>query len=118
MEDPMSAWSPAPDDLSEDDIRRRARRRLIRVKAFYSHLVVYAAVNALLHLINLVNGHRYWAIWPLLGWAIAVAIQAASTFQWPAQFLGPDWEARKLREYADAERRRVGITPPPERPPS
>ena len=118
--------SPIPETpvavISEDEIARRAHRRLARLKAFYGHLTVYVAVNIMLHAINLLgSGRRYWAIWPLLGWGIAIALQAAATFDWPMRLLSPDWEERKLREYAEAERRRAGaVTPtlPPTPPPA
>jgi hypothetical protein len=109
----MSSPPDAPAGAaSEHEIARRAHRRLAMIKAFYGHLAIYVAVNTLLHVINLVNGHRYWAIWPLLGWGIAIAIQAASTFEWPMRLLAPDWEQRKLNQLMDTERRRAGITPP------
>jgi hypothetical protein len=109
--------------VTEDEIAHRAWRRLVKLKAFYGHLAVYVAVNTMLHLINLFGSHRYWAIWPLLGWGIAIALQAASTFNWPLRLLAPDWESRKLRQFADEERRRAGaVTPrsstPPASPPS
>jgi len=111
-----------PAAISEDEIARRAHRRLARLKAFYGHLTVYVVVNIMLHAINLFGGgRRYWAIWPLLGWGIAIALQAAATFDWPMRLLSPDWEDRKLREFAEAERRRAGaITPtqPPAPPPA
>ncbi len=97
---------PQLPDAAEFEIARRAHRRLAMLKAFYHHLAVYIGVNTLLHLINLVNGHRYWAIWPLLGWGIAIAIQAASAFEWPLRLLAPDWEQRKLQQLMAAERRR------------
>jgi hypothetical protein len=113
----MSLSPETPVALSEDEIARRAHRRLARLKAFYGHLTVYVVVNLALHGINLASGRRYWAIWPLLGWGIAIALQAAATFDWPMRLLSPDWEDRKLREFADAERRRAGMTPPA-RPPT
>lgn len=97
---------------SEHEILHRAQRRLAVIKAFYGHLAVYVAVNTMLHLINLFGSRHYWAIWPLLGWGIAIAIQAASTFDWPLRLLAPDWEQRKLRQLMDAERRRTGSAPP------
>jgi hypothetical protein len=116
---PDTATTPV---VTEEEIVRRAHQRVVKLKAFYGHLTVYLAVNTMLHAINLFGSHRYWAIWPLLGWGIAIALQAAATFNWPLRFLTPDWEARKLREFADAERRRTGMvaptTPPPPQPPS
>ncbi|HJQ60121.1 MAG TPA: 2TM domain-containing protein [Vineibacter sp.] len=109
MSDPFDTAAP----LSDDDIARRAHRRLARLKAFYGHLVVYIAVNVMLHLINLMTTQRYWAIWPLLGWGLAVALQASATFDWPMRLLAPDWEERKLRAFADDERRKAGLHRPP-----
>jgi len=48
---------------------------------FYRHLAVYVAVNLLLVVINLVTSRGYfWAIWPLLGWGIGIAIHALRVF--------------------------------------
>jgi hypothetical protein len=100
-------------DLStaDDDIIRRAQRRLALIKTFYGHLAIYVGVNALLHVINLVTTQRYWAMWPLLGWGIAIAVQAAATFDWPARLLAPDWEQRKLRQLIEDERQKTPIQP-------
>ncbi|MCW5744890.1 MAG: 2TM domain-containing protein [Alphaproteobacteria bacterium] len=105
----MSDRFDAAIPVSDDEIARRARRRLVRLKAFYGHLAVYVAVNVLLHAINLMTAHRYWAIWPLLGWGLAIALQASATFDWPARLLAPDWEDRKLRDFVDDERRKAGM---------
>lgn len=113
----MSASSESPATaLPEDEIARRAHRRLIRLKAFYGHLAIYVMVNTMLHAINLASGRRYWAIWPLLGWGIAIVVQAATTFGWPGRLLSPDWEERKLREFAAVERRRAAATAPAKPP--
>jgi len=109
---PVVADDSSAAGMPEHEIMRRAQRRLAVIKAFYGHLAVYIAVNTMLHLINLFGSRHYWAIWPLLGWGIAIAIQAASTFDWPLRLLAPDWEQRKLRQLMDAERRRTGIDPP------
>ena len=117
----MATYLDATVPPSEDEIARRAHRRLVQLKAFYSHLAVYLAVNTMLHVINLMTSGRYWAIWPLLGWGVAIALQAAATFDWPMRLLAPDWEDRKLRHLMDAERRRAGIlapTRPPAPPPA
>lgn len=113
---PSAAGDSSTAGVSEHDIVQRAQRRLAVIKAFYGHLAVYVAVNTMLHLINLFGSRHYWAIWPLLGWGIAIAIQAASTFEWPLRLLAPDWEQRKLRQLMDAERRRAGGPPPSDSP--
>ncbi|HVL38775.1 MAG TPA: 2TM domain-containing protein [Fimbriimonadaceae bacterium] len=48
---------------------------------FWSHFLTYVIVNAGLSLINLVTGSsHFWALYPIIGWGIAVAIHAAETF--------------------------------------
>jgi hypothetical protein len=48
---------------------------------FYRHLAVYVVVNLLLVVINLVTWQDYfWAVWPLLGWGIGIAIHALRAF--------------------------------------
>jgi len=91
----------------EDEIVRRAQRRLRDLKSFYYHLVSYAAVNVLLHIINLMAGGGYWAIWPLLGWGIAIVLHGARIYA-PFGFLDSAWEERKLAQLIEQERRRSG----------
>ena len=38
------------------------------------HLLVYAAVNSVLFLINLLTPGPWWFFWPTLGWGVGVAI--------------------------------------------
>ncbi len=75
-----------------------ARRRVCRLRGFYSHLSVYLAVNAGLLAVNLFSSPaRLWVVWPLAGWGIAIVIHGASVFpggRWP----GREWEERRIRE--------------------
>jgi hypothetical protein len=83
----------------------RARRRVREIRAFYLHAIVFVAVNVLLHVINFVTAPGvYWAFWPLLGWGIGLAAHGLVTYR-RAPFLGRDWEARKIRELMDKDRR-------------
>ncbi len=74
-----------------------ARKQVKRLRHFYHHLTTYGAVIVFLHLINLFSGGGYWAIWPTLGWGIAIAIHASSTLDL-MPFFGAEWEERKVRE--------------------
>ncbi len=63
----------------EEELRAFERHR---TQEFRTHLFVYATVITFLFLINLVTGFRtIWAIYPALGWGIAVAIHAWTTYQ-------------------------------------
>lgn len=58
-----------------------ARQRAKAKFGFYVHVLVFAAVITLLFLINLLTSpDAYWAIWPLMGWGIAVVIHGVSVF--------------------------------------
>lgn len=55
-------------------------------KKFRDHLFMYAAVNAFLIGINLLtSSHVSWAVYPLLGWGLAVALDAWATYQTDSQ---------------------------------
>jgi hypothetical protein len=67
--------------MRTDDRKARARSRAEAKFGFYKHLAAYVAVNLLLIVINLATWPGYfWAIWPLIGWGIAIAIHAMSVF--------------------------------------
>jgi hypothetical protein len=62
------------------DDRTPARRAAEVV--FQRHAQVYVLVNAFLVAIWAVSdfGGYFWPIWPILGWGLAVALQAAATY--------------------------------------
>ena len=67
--------------MTTDNREAGARARAEAKFGFYRHLVVYLAINTLLFLINLTTSPDYfWAIWPLIGWGVAVAFHALNVF--------------------------------------
>lgn len=67
--------------MRADDREVRARSRAEAKFGFYKHLAAYVAVNLLLIVINLATWPgNFWAIWPLIGWGIAIAIHALIVF--------------------------------------
>ena len=92
-------------ELNVDQQRREEARNYVqKLKGFYTHLGIYLAVNALLHLVNLFASGGYWAFWPALGWGIGVAAHGNSVMHW-VDYFGKEWEERKIREYLGGERR-------------
>lgn len=67
--------------MTQTDLYEKARRRAEAKYGFFVHAAVYAAVMALLVVINLVTapGH-IWFIWPLIGWGFAVAVHGLRVF--------------------------------------
>ena len=70
--------------MEKQSVYEKAKERAEAKLGFYTHLGVYVAVNSLLTAINLITLGRYsWAMWPLMGWGLAVAIHALRTFIFP-----------------------------------
>jgi transcriptional regulator with XRE-family HTH domain len=75
-----------------------AFRYVRKLRRFYMHLYVYVVVVLALFAINLVvTPHRMWAFWVLVGWGLAVALQASLVFR-PGWFLGPQWEREQVEK--------------------
>jgi hypothetical protein len=72
----MLATSEAPTTLSPHEIERLARRRAGAKLGWFIHAAVFIAVNALLVTISLLHG-RPWAMFPLMGWGLGLAIHGA-----------------------------------------
>jgi 2TM domain len=63
----------------DDDLTRRARKRVDMKMGFTVHLLVYLLVNAGLYLLNQVKGGGAWHVWPLAGWGVGLAIHGIVT---------------------------------------
>ncbi len=50
-----------------------------RKRGFFSHLIPYVLVNAMLMTASLVDG-EYWFVYPLFGWGIGIASHAYTVF--------------------------------------
>jgi hypothetical protein len=63
-----------------------ARQQYIihRKQKFFEHLRSYLIINAILMTVDLLLTDGTWFYWPLFGWGIGVAFDAADTF-WPKE---------------------------------
>jgi hypothetical protein len=74
-------YEPTNSGTAEDELRRRAVKRLRAKAGFWTHLAVYLAVNAFLVLIwFFTGGGFFWPIFPIAGWGIGVAANAWDVF--------------------------------------
>ncbi|MFN3569881.1 MAG: 2TM domain-containing protein [Polaromonas sp.] len=64
-----------PDTRLEQLARKRAGAKL----GWYIHATVYLLVNLLLLALSLSSG-RHWAVFPLLGWGLGLAVHGAVVF--------------------------------------
>lgn len=95
----------------EEDLRRRAAKRVKAREEFRQHLSAYVIVNAMLVGIWAVTGQGYfWPVWPMLGWGVGVAFHALSlrSVDTGPTVLRIDAEMERLRELD----RRRGQVPP------
>jgi len=83
------------DALTNDEIERRARRRVNMKVGFYTHAIVFALVNAGLFAINAATGGHRWHVWPLAGWGLGLAIHGIVTF---LSLSGEGWRERLLQK--------------------
>lgn len=66
---------------TEDQLYEEATRRVKEKKRFYSGLVTYAVVNAVLVVIWVLSGRGYpWFLWPLGIWGVFVIGDALRIF--------------------------------------
>jgi hypothetical protein len=91
--------------LTEQDLQRRARRRVKQKMGFYIHATVYLLVNLGLAAINFASGGKAWHLWPLAGWGLGLAIHGFVTF---ANLNGDGLRERMLDDEVERLRRKQG----------
>ncbi len=91
--------------LTEQDLQRRASRRVKQKMGFYIHATVYLLVNLGLAAINFASGGKAWHLWPLAGWGLGLAIHGFVTF---ASLNGDGLRERMLDDEVERLRRKQG----------
>ena len=82
----------------------KAKKQVEEIKGFYGNLVAYIAVNIVLLIINFrYSPEHLWFFWPMLGWGIGLLFYGLKAFNY-LQFLGKNWEERKLKEFMNQEK--------------
>ncbi len=94
---------------SEEIKYKEAQKEVKRIKGFYTHAIVYVAVNILIVFFNirdLKDGESYFQ-WhnftTAIFWGIGLLGHGFSVFL-PTFLLGKDWEERKIREFMEKEK--------------
>ncbi|KFC24268.1 2TM domain-containing protein [Chryseobacterium sp. FH1] len=86
-----------------------AKKKVKKLKGFYSHLTIYVLVNLLIVFMNIQDlkpGESYFQyknFITLFFWGIGLLAHALSVFV-PQFVLGKNWEERKIRELMDKEK--------------
>jgi len=84
--------------MSEEANMIIAKMRIEEIKSFYVHAGIYAIVNVLLIIINVVNQDEvWWSLWAVLGWGLGLLIHGMCVFG-PVSALMMRWEQRKIAQ--------------------
>lgn len=69
--------------MTDEEIERRAKRRVDMKMGFYVHALVFVLVNLGLYALNTFGGWgggQRWHTFPLWGWGLGLAIHGVVTF--------------------------------------
>ncbi|MES2974196.1 MAG: 2TM domain-containing protein [Pseudomonadota bacterium] len=67
------------DPMQDSELERLARKRAGARLGWYIHATVYIAVNLLLIALSVMGG-RPWAVFPVVGWGIGLAVHGMVVF--------------------------------------
>lgn len=87
----------------------RAKKRVKKIKGFYTHLLIYVVINLIVVFQNIENlepGESYFQARNFITftlWGIVIIIYALTVF-FPSFILGSDWEERKIKEILEKEK--------------
>ena len=92
---------------ADDELRRRAERRVRAKLGFRTHLFVYLVVNGGLVLLNLITSPGYlWCLWVISGWGIGLTAHGLAVYG------SGDVDRERMVQTEMARLRRGGGTPP------
>ncbi|MHC5201603.1 2TM domain-containing protein [Myroides sp. LJL119] len=84
---------------NNEELLAQAKKKVAKIKKFYSHLTVYIMVNVFLIILNLLTEPNFmWSFIVLFAWGISIVVQGMQVYNY-SFFLGEDWESKKIKEY-------------------
>jgi len=93
---------------SEENRYNRAKKKVDKIKGFYTHAIVYVVVNImLLSMIytGYANVREFWNLGSFstaIGWGIGLLIHGVSVFGKDV-FFDSNWEAQKMQQFLKEE---------------
>jgi uncharacterized integral membrane protein len=93
-----------------DEIKyQEAVKRVKKIKGFYTHLIVYIIINAMLLIVNYKNldaNENFWR-WQTFNtvffWGIGLVAHGLSVFM-PSMIMGSNWEEKKIKELMEKDK--------------
>ncbi|MBL4605566.1 MAG: 2TM domain-containing protein [Flavobacteriaceae bacterium] len=98
------------DNNNQDRKYQRAKKRVEKLKGYYSHLAVFIIVNTIISITKIVHDmddgktlveafFRYDAFSLWLWWGIGMLFHTYKVFGASLLFMNKDWEEKKIKEY-------------------
>ncbi len=82
-----------------EDIRKAAKQRVTRLRAYYAHVFAYLVINVFLLVVNLLTTpDTLWFYWVSIAWGLGLAFDTYDAF-WKNRFFGAEWEEKKIQQY-------------------
>ncbi len=84
------------------DTYTKAKRRVQKKKGFFSHLSIYLVMSVFFVIINAMEPHEVWCVYPIASWGIGVAIHYLGVFGFPfTRILSDEWEEEEIAKEMD-----------------
>lgn len=100
-------------EFQQEEVYRRAKKKVDKLKGFYGHLAAYVIVNifiiALVALGNNDKGESFWSFGTFataIFWGIGLAFHALSVFGFDF-VLGKNWEENKIKDIMEKDKREM-----------
>lgn len=87
-------------DFIEQQRYLKTKKRVKRIKGFYTHLSIYCLVIPIIIFVNLkYEPHFHWFWFSALGWGTGLFFHWLSVFGFNLVGFGKDWEEKKIKEF-------------------
>jgi hypothetical protein len=89
-----------------EDIYKKAKKKVKIIRGFYIHLGVFILVNSIvLIVISMIESdvELFWEYYPIAGWGIGLAFHYFIVFGFDYVF-GKNWEEKKIREILNKDK--------------
>ena len=91
-------------DYTQDNKYKLVKKRVKKIKGFYTHLTVYCIVIPMIIFANLnFEPHFHWFWFSLIGWGIGLLCHWLNVFGFKKIGFGKDWEEKKIKELMEEQ---------------
>ena len=86
-------------EFIQDQMYLKARKRVKKIKGFYTHLTVYCFIIPFLIFINLIFSPGFhWFWFSALGWGTGLMVHWFNVFGFNLLGIGDNWKDKKIKE--------------------